>query len=162
MAETYPFTTDPSVRIYDYKKTATLLEYRIIDHNYDHRFTQVNTYGRAASNVVPDLTGDNYTPTACGFRGCDILLKPSAVIIYTGQSIITGYKLALAYIEHIYNVYLKEPFVIPVERIFIDNLGTYPSTTGIDGTKQFKFNHVKVICVLFPRHVSVLTVQFNP
>jgi hypothetical protein len=32
----------------------------------------------------------------------------------------------------------------------------------IDGTKQFKFINVKEVCILFHRHVSDLTVQFNP
>jgi hypothetical protein len=41
-------------------------------------------------------------------------------------------------------------------------MGAYPNADGIEATKQFKFSHVKEICVLFPRHVSDLTVQFNP
>jgi hypothetical protein len=41
-------------------------------------------------------------------------------------------------------------------------MGAYSSTSGIDATKQFKFTHVKELCVLFPRHVFDYTVQFNP
>jgi hypothetical protein len=85
----------------------------------------------------------------------------SRVITYTAQSIITGYKLSSNYIDHIYQQYQKEPFVIPAETIFIDNFGTHPSSNGIDETKQFKFNHVKEICILFPRRVSDYTVQLT-
>jgi hypothetical protein len=64
--------------------------------------------------------------------------------------------------EHIYKLYQNEPFVVPAEIIYSDNFGAYPHANGIDATKQFKFSHVKEVCVLFPRHVSDLTVQFNP
>jgi hypothetical protein len=33
---------------------------------------------------------------------------------------------------------------------------------GINTTKQFKFTHVKEVCVLFPSHLSNLIVQFSP
>jgi hypothetical protein len=46
--------------------------------------------------------------------------------------------------------------------IYTDNMGAYTSTTGIEATKQFKFNHVKEICLLFPRRQSDYTVQLNP
>jgi hypothetical protein len=68
MAETYPFTADPTARIYDYKKAATLLGCRNIDHNYDHRFTQVNTYGRAASNVAVDNIVAGGSINFCGYK----------------------------------------------------------------------------------------------
>jgi hypothetical protein len=52
--------------------------------------------------------------------------------------------------------------VIPAEQNYSDNIGTAPDNNGINATKQFKFTHVKEICILFPRYVSDYTVQFNP
>jgi hypothetical protein len=52
--------------------------------------------------------------------------------------------------------------MVPAEQIYSDNIGTPPDNTGINATKQFKFTHVKEICVLFPRYISNYTVQFNP
>jgi hypothetical protein len=111
---------------------------------------------------VADLTAVDTSPTFATYTGVDILLKPNSISVYSAQSIITGYKLDSGYIQHIYNVYQNEPFVVPAELIYSDNMGAYPSSSGIDATKQFKFTHVKEICVLFPRHVSDYTVQFNP
>jgi hypothetical protein len=54
------------------------------------------------------------------------------------------------------------PFVVPAEIIYSDNFGVYPHGNGINATKQFKFTHIKEVCILFPRHVSDYTVQFNP
>jgi hypothetical protein len=94
--------------------------------------------------------------------GVDILLKPRTISTYSAQSIITGYKLDSGYVQYIYNLYQKEPFVVPAELIYSDNMGAVPSSDGVDATKQFKFTHVKEVCILFPRHVSDYTVQFNP
>jgi hypothetical protein len=52
--------------------------------------------------------------------------------------------------------------VVPAEIIYSDNFGAYPHASGIDATKQFKFTNIKEVCILFPRHVSDLTIQFNP
>jgi hypothetical protein len=101
MCETFPFSTNPAEEIFNYKKAASQIGSNHIDHNYDHRFTQINTYGRATSNCVVYLPVAGDFPNICRFRGCHILLKPSAVITYTAQSIITGYKLASSYIENI-------------------------------------------------------------
>jgi hypothetical protein len=111
---------------------------------------------------VADETAFDQFPTEAHYSGVDILLKPRSISTYSAQSIITGYKLAPSYIQHISDVYLNEPFVVPAELIYSDNMGAFPSTAGIDATKQFKFTHVKEVCVLFPRHVSDYTVQFNP
>jgi hypothetical protein len=64
--------------------------------------------------------------------------------------------------DHIYKLYKNEPFVVPAEIIYSDNFGAYTHGNDIDATKQFKFTNVKEVCILFPRHVSDLTVQFNP
>jgi hypothetical protein len=61
--------------------------------------------------------------------------------------------------DYIYKFYQNEPFVVPAELVYTDNLGAPP---GINATKQFKFTHVKELCILFPRHPTDLTVQFNP
>jgi hypothetical protein len=66
------------------------------------------------------------------------------------------------YIDIIYKLYQKEHFIVPAELIYSDNFGAYPNGNGIDATKQFKFTHLKEVCVLFPRHVGDYTVQFNP
>jgi hypothetical protein len=64
--------------------------------------------------------------------------------------------------EHIYKLYQNEPFVVPAEIIYSDSFGVYPRSNGIYATKQLKFTYVKEVCVLFPRHISYYTVQFNP
>jgi hypothetical protein len=102
MSESFPFTVNPANEIFNYERAATLMGSNHIDHNYDHRFAQVNSYGRAASNCVVDLPAE--LCNLCGYRGCEILLKPSAIITYTAQSIIPGYKLSSNYIDHIYNL----------------------------------------------------------
>jgi hypothetical protein len=52
--------------------------------------------------------------------------------------------------------------VIPAEISYSDNFGAYPHANCIDATKQFKFTNVKEVYILFSRHVSDLTIQFNP
>jgi hypothetical protein len=89
-------------------------------------------------------------------------LKPRLINTYLAQSIITGYKLNSTYVDYIYKLYQKEPFIVPAELICSDNFGAYFNGNDIDATKQFKFTHVKEICVLFTRHVGDYTVQFNP
>jgi hypothetical protein len=157
----YQFNTD---NIYDYPVAASLIGTTSSQRNYDHRFTQVNSWGRAASNVFAEISSLDQPPQggSVGFAGIDIMLKPRTITTFSAQSVITGYKLSNAYIMRLREVYLEEPFVVPAEYIYSDNMGAYPSNDGLDATKQFKFTHVKEICVLFPRHVSDLTVQFNP
>jgi hypothetical protein len=162
MVEVYPYNQQSNGDRYNYLKFASVIGTGNQQHNYDHRFTQVNSFGRAASNCVADYTAYDTPPTEATYTGVDILLKPNKISVYTAQSIITGHKLDAGYIQHIYNVYQEEPFVVPAELIYSDNMGAYPSSSGIDATKQFKFTHVKEVCILFPRHVSDHTVQFNP
>jgi hypothetical protein len=162
MNEVFPFTQNQNGDRYDYLRFAALIGSANAQHNYDHRFTQVNTSGRAASNCVADVTALDQIPNEARYTGIDILLKPRSITTYLAQTVVTGYKLNTAYIEYIYNLYQNEPFVVPAEQVYSDSMGQAPTTTGIDATKQFKFNHVKEICVLFPRHVSDYTVQFNP
>jgi hypothetical protein len=162
MSETYPFPQGQDGKIFDYKKFASSISSNNQQHNYDHRFTQVNSFGRAASNCVSDSTVSDTPPNIAGYDGVDILLRPRTISTYLAQSVLTGYKLDGGYIEHIRNLYQNEPFVVPAELIYNDNMGAYPSTSGLDATKQFKFTHVKEVCVLFPRYVSDYTVQFNP
>jgi hypothetical protein len=61
-----------------------------------------------------------------------------------------------------WNIFTNEPFVVPAEIIYSDNFGAYPHGNDIDVTKQFKFTNVKEVRILFPPHVSDLTVQFSP
>jgi hypothetical protein len=78
------------------------------------------------------------------------------------QSILTGYKLDPSFIGRLEVVYQNEPFVVPSEIVNTDNICTAASQDSIDATKQFKFTHVKEVCILFPRRVSDYTVQLNP
>jgi hypothetical protein len=145
MAEVYTFNQNEAKQIYDYK-----------------RFTQVNSFGRAASNCVSDLTGITNSPDFASYKGVDILIKPRSISTYLAQSILSKYKLSSVYIDYIYRFYQNEPLVIPAEQIYSNNIRTAPDNNGINATKQFKFTHVKEICILFPRYVSDYTVQFNP
>jgi hypothetical protein len=111
---------------------------------------------------VSDLTGIEDSPTFAGYHGVNILLKPQTISTYLAQSILSGYKLNSVYIDYIYRFYKNEPLVIPAEQIYNDNIGTAPDINGINATKQFKFTHIKEICILFLRYVSDYTVQFNP
>jgi hypothetical protein len=104
----------------------------------------------------------NAVPTLVSYEGVDILLKPRLINTYLAQSIITDYKLQSGYMDHIYKLNQNEPFVVPTKIIYNNNFGTYPNGNNIDTTKQFKFTHIKKICVLFPHHVSIYTIQFNP
>ena len=162
MHEVYPFTQTGDGTKYDYLRFAQVIGSINTQHNYDHRFTQVNVFGRAASNCVADITTAGAFPTEARYTGVDILLKPRTITTYLAQTILSGYKLSSAYMDYIDTLYKNEPFVVPAEQIYSDTMGQAPTTTGLDATKQFKFNHVKELCVLFPRHVSDYTVQFNP
>jgi hypothetical protein len=64
--------------------------------------------------------------------------------------------------KHIYKLYQSELFVISKKIIYSDYFKAHLHGNGIDATKQFKFTHVKEVCLLFPRHVFDYTVQFNP
>jgi hypothetical protein len=162
MAEITPFTQDAQGKIFDYRKFANVITSTNQQQNYDHRFNQVNASGRACTNPVSDRTSIGSTPTVAGYNGVDILLKPRTITTYLAQSVISGYKLNSNYIRYISNFYEREPFVVPSELIYIDNMGGYVSSTGIDVTKQFRFTHVKELCVLFPCYPSDYTVMFNP
>jgi hypothetical protein len=162
MAETYPFTQNSDGRIFNYRQFANVITSVGQQNNYDHRFTQVNTFGRAASNCASDITIVGGTPKFASYLGVDMLIKPRTITTHLAQTVITGYKLDPTYIEYINRLYQREPFVVPAELIYSDNMGAFCDSTGINATKQFKFSHVKEVCVLFPRHPDDLTVQFNP
>jgi hypothetical protein len=51
-AETYSFTLEQDGFTFDYKKFASVISSCNQQNNYDHRFTQVNTSGRLATNTV--------------------------------------------------------------------------------------------------------------
>jgi hypothetical protein len=162
MAEVFPFHQNGQGQIYDVKKFANLISSNNQQRNYDHRFTQVNSTGRCATNCVADVTTTAGVPTVVGYEGVDLLLKPRAVSTYSVESVVSGYKLDPTYISYIKQFYEKEPFVVPAELIYSDNMGAYPDNTGINATKQFRFQHVKELCILFPRHATDLTVSLNP
>jgi hypothetical protein len=155
MFEVYLFTENADDEIFNYKQFANILSSSQQQNNYDHRFTQVNTFGCAAANTVVNYYTVSSGPKIASYEGVDILLKPRLINTYLAQSIITGYKLQSGYMEHIHKLYQNEPFVVPAEIICSDKFGTYSHANGIDATKQFKFTNVKEVCILFP-------VQFNP
>jgi hypothetical protein len=98
MAEVYPFTENNDHEIFNYKQFANIISSRRQQNNYDHRFTQVNSFGRATTNCVSNLYQVNAVPTNAGYEGVDILLKPRLISTCLAQSIITGYKLQSGYI----------------------------------------------------------------
>jgi hypothetical protein len=135
MDEVYPFTENSDHKIFNYKQCSNILSSTRQQNNYDHRFTQVNAFGRAATNCVANYSAVNSVPKIFGYEGVDILLKPRLINTYLAQSIITGYKLQSGYMEHIYKLYQNEPFVVPAKIIYSDNFGAYPHDNGIDATK---------------------------
>jgi hypothetical protein len=62
MAEVYPFTENNDHEIFNYKQFANVLSSPRQQNNYDHRFTQVNAFGRAAINSVSDIYQINAVP----------------------------------------------------------------------------------------------------
>jgi hypothetical protein len=162
MCEIFPFTANADGWHLDFKRVANIIEKNNQQMNYDHRFIQVNSPGRAATNLITHRTTTGSKPDFAYFEGVDITLKPRTITTHIAQSVITGYKLNPAYISYIDKFYRNEPFVVPAEIITIDNMGMPPTANGVDTTKQLKFNHVKEMCILFPRRVSDFTVQFNP
>jgi hypothetical protein len=97
MAEVYPFTENNEHEIFNYKQFADVITSTQQQNNYDHRFTQVNSFSRASTNCVSDLYQMNAVPTIASYEGVDILLKPRLINIYLAQSIISGYKLQGGY-----------------------------------------------------------------
>jgi hypothetical protein len=132
LAETYSFNQEQDGSIFDYKKLASIISSCNQQNNYDHRFTKVNTSGRAATNCASVSTRTAEPPLRGGYRGADIVLRPRSITTYQVQSVLSGYKLETAFINHLYNLYQNEPFVIPAELIYTDNVGTNPSPSGID------------------------------
>jgi predicted ATP-grasp superfamily ATP-dependent carboligase len=102
MAEVYPFTENSDHEIFNYKQPANILSSTRQQINYDHRFTQVNAFSRAATNCVANYSAVNSVPKIFGYEGVDILLKPRLINTYLAQSIITGYKL-----QGIHGIYLQ-------------------------------------------------------
>jgi hypothetical protein len=141
----YPFTENADHEIFNYKQFANILSSTRQQNNYDHRFTQVNSFGRAATNCVANYYTVNSVPKIASYECVDILLKPRLINTNLAQSIITGYKLQSGYMDHIYKLYQNEPFVVPAEIIYNDNFGAYPYANGIDATKQFKLRSLYTI-----------------
>jgi hypothetical protein len=160
MAEVYLFTENDNHEIFNYKQFANILSSTQQQNNYDHRFTQVNSFGKAATNCVANYYTISSVFKIASYEGVDILLKPRLINTYLAQSIIIGYKLQSGYMEHIYKLYQSEPFAVPAEIIYSNNFGAYPYANGIDATKQFKFINVKEVCILFPRHVSDVWINY--
>jgi hypothetical protein len=105
MAEVYPFTETNDHEIFNYKQCANILSSTRQQNNYDHRFTHVNSFGCAGTNCVANYSAVNSVPKMFGYEGVDILLKPRLINTYLTQSIIIGYKLHSAYMDHIYKLY---------------------------------------------------------
>jgi hypothetical protein len=118
LVEIYPFTEDGNKNIFNYNQFANLIDSSNQQSNYDHRFTQANSWGRAATNCASDITAIGATPTQAGFKGVDILLKPRQISTYLAQSIITGYKLNTA-ILIILKIFILKNLLLYVLNSFI-------------------------------------------
>jgi hypothetical protein len=92
-AEYYPFTQDQLGNHYNVIKFANAVGSSTANHNYDHRFTQVNATGRACTNVVADECAIDQLPNYAEYNGVDILLRPRDISVFSAQSILSGYKL---------------------------------------------------------------------
>jgi hypothetical protein len=108
MSEVYPFTENNDNEIFNHKQFANVISSTRQQNNYDHRFTQVNSFGRAASNSVSNFYNYNAVPTISGYEGVDILLKPHLINTYFAQNI-TGYKLQSGYMDYIYKLHQMLP-----------------------------------------------------
>jgi hypothetical protein len=65
MAEIYPFSENNDHEIFSYKQFSNVITSTRQQNNYDHRFTQVNSFGRAASNCVSDIYQMNVITKIC-------------------------------------------------------------------------------------------------
>jgi hypothetical protein len=52
MAEVYPFTENNDHEIFNYKQFANILSSTPQQNNYNHRFTQVNSFNHTTTNCV--------------------------------------------------------------------------------------------------------------
>jgi hypothetical protein len=93
MVEVYLFTENGDHEIFNHKQFANILSSTRQQNNYDHQFTQVNSFGQAATNCVSDIYQMDAVPKVASYESVDILLKPRLINTYLRQSIITGYKL---------------------------------------------------------------------
>jgi hypothetical protein len=156
-----PYALNTSNGVYDYKKIGESIRLVDTQFNYDKRFTQLNTRGRAATNVVSrnyDLTLDQL---AC-YSGADITIRADKIITWEANSIICGFALDAAYKEDLKRKYEQQPFIIPSEVVRIYNFSTAPNGSGLNCVMTVPMINVKEVCVLFPRYASDLTVFFNP
>jgi hypothetical protein len=129
--------------------------------NYDKHFTQLNTQGRAASNVIwKDNSHQN--PQIVVYAGEDITIRADEIITWEANSVICGFALEQSYKEALKKRYTQQLFVIPVEVVRIYNFSTPPSRNGLNCVMTVPMVNVKEVCVLFPRYSSDLTVFFNP
>jgi hypothetical protein len=151
-------TTHP---ILDYKKLADSI--RVVDtqFNYDKRFTQLNTKGRAASNLVSrNITIVNSQLVT--YQGCDITIRADKIITWDANSIICGFALDSSYKQDLRRRYSSQPFIIPSEVVRIYNFSTCPNASGLNCVMTVPMINVKEVCVLFPRYATDLTTFFNP
>jgi hypothetical protein len=77
MAEVYPFAESNDKEIFNYKQFANIISSTRHQKNYDHQFTQVNSFGPAATNCFFDLMMYIVILKIVSYEGVDILLKPS-------------------------------------------------------------------------------------
>jgi hypothetical protein len=129
---------------------------------YDKRFTQLNTSGHAATNVIYRTGFAQQDSEVAMYAGEDITVRADNIITWEANSTICGFALESGYKEVLRKRYEKQPFVVPGEVVRIFNFSTAPSANGLNCVLTIPMLNVKEVCVLFPRRATDLSTFYNP
>jgi hypothetical protein len=138
---------------------------------YTKRFTQVNTPGRACTNVVSssyfnnDLNNLPYLTNFVDFASYetrDIEIHSDDVTISNAYSHVTVFNLKDTVKKRLIEEYKDKPFVVPSSKFEFYQFGQGPNPTKFNISQQFKLPYTKALFLIFPRYGTQISCMQNP
>jgi hypothetical protein len=133
---------------------------------YDKRFIQLNSPGRAITNIYAtlDTHGDDKVPfvkfASYGYK--DLTLKCEKIDVRQMSCYLYGYDLKDLYKKSCLDYYTNNQWIIPAENIVQQTFSNSPTNVGLNVTTTFNLKNAKAIAFLFPETGTDLTVFKNP
>jgi hypothetical protein len=128
---------------------------------YTKRFTQVNTPGRACTNIVASSYFDNDLNNPpfltnfvefASYETRDIEIHADDITLSNAYSHVIVFNLKESVKKRLIEEYKVKPFVVPLSKFEFYQFGQGPGPTGLNISQQFKLPYTKALFLMFPRY----------
>jgi hypothetical protein len=123
---------------------------------YTKRFTQVNSWGRALTNVVVSSPNPLNTTTLRNLAKLEtaghaqLKMTPAETLVAQCESYIVGYNLKQEAKQPMINLCKNKPLVIPCEKYDYVYFNRTYNSSGINSTVTTNFINTKAVAMLYP------------